>query len=74
MKTSGRIIASTGDIDYTIAARIGARVFDYALQGKVYVHGVILAEWQSKGWRSVYRGETQRKGKAQAGHYTTIVK
>ncbi|MHB0998198.1 MAG: hypothetical protein ACYC27_03050 [Armatimonadota bacterium] len=68
---NGRIVYSTGKSDFSIASRVGAKIDEYSSQGKVYESGVILMDWQTRGWRSGYKADTRRQGKSRAGHYTT---
>ena len=68
--SAGRIVYSTGDLDYSIAARlIPAEVFTKPVYDAfVRMYSTDVAVFK------VYQSESRRRGKQNAGHYTTVFK
>ncbi len=65
----GCIVYSTGDLDYSIAARVLSADGTTQIQ-----NGNVVELWRVRDWKPVYQHETHRQGKAKAGHYTTVFK
>jgi hypothetical protein len=68
--SSGRIVYSTGDLDYSIAARLIPPEY---LSMQVY-NAVIDMYATDVAIFKIYSRETHRHGKAKAGHYTRVFK
>jgi hypothetical protein len=65
----GRIVYSTGDLDYSIAARL------FSPDGITMKRNSISTFlWRVRDWKPVYKHETHRQGKAKAGHYMRVFK
>jgi hypothetical protein len=65
----GRIVYSTGDLDYSIAARL------LSPDGVALTYnGARVELWRVRDWKSVYSRETHRQGKKGAGHYMRVFK
>lgn len=66
-----RIIYSTGDLDYSIGARVNVCAFGVRIPPSA---DVIQVRRRLFGLSIAYRAEVHRFGKKQAGHYTSICK